>query len=426
MSASVALQHETSPATLRRADPWLVAALLSFETLFVLFLMAGRYKADPRLQSLTESISIDITALLFGACVVGMIAVILGRKYRLSVAAPAVLASAGAFFGYAVLSLLWTPGGTYAQSKALHVGGLTAGTLAFCAVVIASRRYRVERLFAVFVAFCVWLSLESVLYQQATGSDQSVMALGGNYLGLGRMIGAAALVALSHGLFVARPGLPRTVSITLAVAFGAVLLILGGRMPLLATAAGALAPLVIAVNLHPRDTRRWARWTYGLLLVGALGGAAYLFAASEAPRTLQRLMVLSDAALDSSVQGRFEHYESAVEFWWERPVFGHGIGAWPMLLLRDEVRAYPHNLVLEVLVELGLLGLLLLAALAVCACRSLGSLKQIAADPLRMTILMLLVNALCNALVSGDLADNRFLFAILGLACLPRCRKDKP
>jgi O-antigen ligase len=426
MSTTPAVQHDHVVIDARRADPRFVAALLSFEMLFMLFLMAGRYKADPRFQWITEWTSIDLTALLFGGCGLAATVIILGKKHRLSAASPAFLLAAAAFFGYVVLSVLWTPGGAYARSKLLHVGVLTAGTLASCTVIVASRRYRVERLFVVFAGFCVWLAVESMLAHFRTGSGRSVMALGGNYLGLGRMIGAAALMTLSYALFLARPGLPRVGGLVLTVGFCVVLLVLGGRMPLLATAAGALVPLVFVLGLDPRYTREWSRWVYGGLLILAAVFVVYLFVSSETPQTLRRMSALMDGDLDSSAYGRLESYESAVHFWWEQPVFGHGIGAWPILHLRNDVRAYPHNLVLEVLVEFGLAGLLLLGAMMACAWRSLGTLREIVADPLRITIVMLLVNALCNAMVSGDLSDNRFLFGVLGLACLPRMRRDEP
>ncbi len=426
MSATASVAHEPTLPAARRVDPWIVTTLLSLETLFVLFLMAGRYKADPRFAWVTEWTSLDITALMFGASGLAAGMVVLGRRYRLPAAAPAVLVSAGALFGYAMLSLVWTPGVVYAQSKALHVGVLTAGTLTVCAAVVASRRYRVARLLLLLVLFCVWLSIESVVSYQAAGNERSVTALGGNYLGLGRMIGAAALVALSYGLFFAPAGIARAVSLGLFAIFCGVLLILGGRMPLLATAAGALVPLVITLVLHPHYTRRWARWTYWFVLVVAVVGLVYLFASPEAPQTLRRMTLLLDGSLGSSAQGRVECYEAAVRLWWERPVLGHGLGSWPVLYLHSDVRAYPHNLVLELLVELGLCGLLLFGILMVAAWRSLGSLRQIAADPLRITILMLLVGALFNAMVSGDLNDNRFLFAVLGLACLPRRGRKQP
>jgi O-antigen ligase len=427
MSATASIAHEpTLPAAARRADPWIVTTLLSLETLFVLFLMAGRYKADPRFAWITEWTSLDITALTFGASGLAALLVILRRGYRLPAAAPAVLFGAGALFGYAVLSMAWTPGAVYAQSKALHVGVLTSGTLVICAGVIASRRYRVARLLFLLVLFCVWLSIESVLSYQAAGDGRSVTALGGEYLGLGRMIGAAALVALGYGLFFAQPGIARAGSLALFVAFCGVLLILGGRMPLLATAAGALVPLVIMLVLHPHYTRRLARWTYWLLLVVAGIVLVYLFASPNAPQTLRRMTLLVDGSLGSSAQGRLECYEAAVRLWWERPLLGHGLGAWPLLYLQSDVRAYPHNLVLELLVELGLCGLVLFGTVMVAAMRSLGSLRRIAADPLRMTILMMLIGALGNAMVSGDLSDNRFLFGVLGLACLPRQGRKSP
>ena len=90
MSATASIVHEPTLPAARRADPWIVTTLLSLEALFVLFLMAGRYKADPRFAWVAEWTSLDVTALTFGATGLAALLVVLRRGYRLPAAAPAV------------------------------------------------------------------------------------------------------------------------------------------------------------------------------------------------------------------------------------------------------------------------------------------------------------------------------------------------
>ncbi|MBN1908708.1 MAG: O-antigen ligase family protein [Pirellulales bacterium] len=407
----------------RRADPWIVTTLFSFETLFVLFLMAGRFKADPRFERLAEWLSIDLTALFFGLSVLAGGVVVLRRGYRFPRSAPVVLVCAGLFFSYAVLSLLWTPGGDYARSKALYVGVLTFWTLAACAVVIASGRRRVVRFFLLLTLFAVWLAAESLWSFRETEAGHSIEALGGNYLGLGRMIGAAGLILLGYGLLLADSRAKRWAALAGFLGFCGVLLILGGRMPLLATVAGAVVPLGMAIVSQPGRRVRRRMATYALLLGVLLVGGIALSFSEWAPQTLQRMQRLWEGELGHSTASRLEAYPAGIEYWWQRPLLGHGIGAWPMLYLHSDVRAYPHNLIIETLAELGLVGLGLLIALFWAAWRALGPVRQLTSDPLRLIVLMLLVNALANAMTSGDLPDNRFLFGMLGLTCLPGRRR---
>ena len=403
-----------------RADPWIVSTFVSFEALFVLFLTAGRYKADPRFQWIAEWISIDLTALFLLLSVAAAGMVVLGRQYRFPAGLPAFLLLTSLLFGYAFLSRLWTPGAQYAATKSLHIAVLTTWSIVGCGVVIASDRCRLRRFLLLIVLFAIWLSVESLIcYRQGPGG--SISALGGNYLGLGRVIGLAAIVVFAHGLFIARTTTVRALCFALFGFFFLVLLILGGRMPLMATAAGALVPAGLVMFSMVQKTPRRGMWLYLALLLGAGLGAAHLFGLGEsAPQTLRRIMVLFDPQAGTSAMSRMDGFHAAPESIQSRPVFGHGIGSWPILYLKMDVRSYPHNLILETLVELGLCGLLLLGALILCALRRLGTITRISRDPLRIMVLMLFVNVLCNAMVSGDIPDNRLMFGVLGLMFFPK------
>jgi len=120
------------------------------------------------------------------------------------------------------------------------------------------------------------------------------------------------------------------------------------------------------------------------------------------------------------VTARLDYYQSAISLWTKRPVFGHGIGAWPILVGLPDSQAYPHNIILEILVELGVFGLTLFTIVFLFALRQFGSLRTIRNDPWRLLILMLFFHAVVNAMVSGDISDNRLLYGILGLMALPQ------
>lgn len=421
MSQTIVVKADLSTTGRRRTTRVSLATFCSFEAMFLLFLMAGRYKGDPRFQWIAERFSLDLTAMFLLISGAAGLAVMFGRGYRLPRYATGFMAAGAALFGYMVLALLWTPGNVYACTKALHIGVLTTWTAMATGLIIASDRRRVERFLLLLVLFAVWLSFESVTAHSQSGNSGSVAALGGNYLGLGRVIGPAALVALGYGLFMAKTTFARALGFVTAAMFVFVLLILGGRMPLLATAAGGLIPLFLAARSASATRHRQAMWTYVALLIVAGATILYLGCSEQAPQTLRRMAGLFQSDLGRSSYARAQYYQAAIEYWWQRPFIGHGLGAWPVLHFQGDFRAYPHNILLEILVEFGLCGLGLLAWLFLAAKRSLGTMARIGADPLRVIVLMVFVNALANAMVSGDIPDNRFLFGTLGLMLLPGC-----
>ncbi|MBN2293389.1 MAG: O-antigen ligase family protein [Pirellulales bacterium] len=419
MSQAIVIKNDLSIAAGRGGARLSLATFFSFEALFLLFLMAGRYKGDPRFQWIADRFSLDLTAVFLAASGAVGLVVLLGRGYRLPRGAGGFMTAAAALFGYMTLSLLWTPGDAYAHTKALHIGILTVWTAVASGLVIASERRRVERFLLLLVLFAVWLSAESLMAHDRSGDSGSVVALGGNYLGLGRVIGPAALVALGYGLFMANNSFARAIGLGMAVVFVFVLLILGGRMPLLATAAGGLVPLALAVRSASINRHRKAMWVYAAMLIAVATTIFYQGCSEQAPQTLRRMAGLFQTDWGNSSFARTQYYQAAVEYWWQRPFIGHGLGAWPVLHFQGDFRAYPHNILLEVLVEFGLCGLGLLTWLFIAAKRSLGTMARIGADPLRIIVLMVAVNALANAMVSGDIPDNRFLFGALGLMLLP-------
>ena len=81
---------------------------------------------------------------------------------------------------------------------------------------------------------------------------------------------------------------------------------------------------------------------------------------------------------------------------------------------------YPHNMILEVLSEFGVVGFFLWAAPFLYAFWQFFRGSDPRHDPWAMLALMLLANALINAMVTGDLTDNRAVFAFLGFLVVRR------
>ncbi|MBC8423098.1 O-antigen ligase family protein [bacterium] len=394
----------------------ILTRLLCFETVFAFFLLAGRFKDDPHLAW----IPFDLTAGLFVASVGTGLVVICRRGVVFSRRGLYLAISVLPLLAWLSLSRLWSPSQVYAAEKTLFSWTLLFWPLLASALVIAPERERLRRFAFIIAGLGAWLVTDVLIRSDMTGLRPLMHVLGSAYLGLGRAIGLAAIVTWWAAL---RPGIRTRYRLGLLLLAGAqlfTLMIMGGRGPLLATMVGLLAPLVVAVffpNVR-RQGERYLKATLALLLIATVVLAPAMIWGGVSPRTLERsTSLLTEGNKDHSTTQRLYYYKVAAEEWRAAPIVGHGVGSFPLLIDRGDKAYYPHNLLLEIMVELGLVGLMLLLIPMIVGLNQLRP-GWIGNDPLRLLVLALFVNTLVNAQVSEDLTGNRLLFAVLGLMAL--------
>jgi O-antigen ligase len=123
-----------------------------------------------------------------------------------------------------------------------------------------------------------------------------------------------------------------------------------------------------------------------------------------------------------SATGRLMRFEKAIESLLSFPqiITGLGIGGFSVYSASfDDIRGdYPHNIFLEVGSELGIFGLIAIIYLIfssffkiICQIKK-GQLNN---KIFYYTLLSLFIFMLINSSISGDINDNRLLFAIIGL-----------
>jgi O-antigen ligase len=128
-----------------------------------------------------------------------------------------------------------------------------------------------------------------------------------------------------------------------------------------------------------------------------------------------------DAAEDIAARGganRFVYYAAAVAFWLEAPIFGNGVGSFSIMLRGEErLGAIPHNMILEILCSLGLVGLgLFLVMLWIAGGLVAGG--RLRRDPLLLGVAMLVMAQFVSAMLRGDLGAQERLFLWLGLMAM--------
>jgi len=391
-----------------------LAAIFSFEAIFAAFINAGHFKGAPEFAW----VPVDLTALTFALSVLAALVILGTRGLRVPRGALPILAFGLAFVLYVVASLMWTPSRVYGLQKAEFVGVLTLWAFVGPAVVIAGETRRMRRFLVFLLAFAVWVGIDVAERYAHTSGPSFIPVLGSTYLGVGRAIGVGSAIALTGALARRLHPLARAAAALLYAVLLYLLLVVGGRGPFLATLIASLVPLVLAIRLPAPGVlavRRYLPWMLAALVVVA-ASVTVLATGPNPPQTLRRLEFAGSAAMGgSSVATRSSWDFSSLRLWSQRPLVGHGVGSWPVLMGFTDARAYTHDIVLEVLVEYGAIGLLLLGGMFVTAVGNLGPWRSLRFDAWRVLLLMLFVNTLVNALISGDLSDNRMLFTVAGM-----------
>ena len=390
----------------------LLASLVSFEALMVLYMFAGVYKADPRFAW----VPVDPTGLFFVLSVlVGSFIIVLNPIHKKGL--PVVFAMLCLVVWFMV-SLLWSPSRLYGPDKVFLMETLALWAVIAGAVIIAPDPERLRRLFTLLLLLSLWVAVEAVLIYAETGGQLRRVALeSGSYLNMGRVCGLGALVALVAWLSGGQR-VVRWLCLLLFVGFGFALAIGGGRGPLVATAL----PLLISVVIGVRLTRRKILYSPAqlsvlvLLLIVAGGLTLYGEVTEQRLGTLERLYELTEGDFGTAAT-RARYYAKAGELWSEAPLLGHGTGSWPLLTGSADAPHYPHNVFAELLVEGGAVALVLFLMLLGVAIRPV-TLERLRQDPQALCAMMLFANTFLNAMMSGDLPGNRAMFLMIGMLAL--------
>ncbi len=403
----------------RWQDPGLLAwkrlprDMFSFEATLLLFLFAGRFKAEAGLADLP----VDLTAVAFGlSVVVGGL-----HLYRRNLAVPrrgsSIVAATLLLVADLALSLAWTPGVVYARQKVLYAATLMTWPLVAGAFIVAPERERVGRLARLVVFASLLVAFSTLAVAAREGMDRVIWVVGSEYLGIGRAVGLA--VAVAYVVVLTASSRRETwLGLALMLVLITVLLISGGRGPLLATLVVVVAPLALLPLVRRSAPERTIVRRAALTVLCLTLAFSLLLASGRAPVTLQRATLLvQEEGGGYSAAERAHYYGWAIESWHRHPIIGSGVGSFPILYDRPDAPFYPHNIFLELLAEQGVLGLALFLLVLLAAARQVRY-RDLARDPLLLLVVLFALNTFVNAQVTADLPSNRMLFATLGLLAL--------
>lgn len=381
-------------------------------------LVLGAYLLIPYYKGAVQPYSpIDLTVVLAVANAAQIVPVLFRRRRPAGFGGRLALWLA---LGAVVLGgVLYAPDPSLAMNKAVTYWVLVVMPLVPAALRVVSEP---GQLALVATAFCAMGAVVSVLGLDLLSPNSRLTVLGMNTIQVAR----AAMFLPITGILFAIPLQLRWLTI-LTIALIPISLVV-------ALASGSRGPLLVIAVLGTCGAARYfarmrvGRWRAlaagaGVAVLGVLVVA--LFSSSLPAASLARFGDLlafiqgTGGGTETSAAVRVVLFGFAVQLWSSSPLIGVGTGGFLVLstlALGPAGDAYPHNAILQVLAENGLVGLVVFGAVMM-----VGLLRKLPNDSVAATVHALYAFFLLNAMVSGDIfTDRETLGLLLLLLVLPR------
>ncbi len=266
---------------------------------------------------------------------------------------------------------------------------------------------------AIFAVYTLYVSISS-------GVSGFVGVSEGNYLGLGRSAGIGSLI------FIILYILGNTTRFIKAIGFVGVLLTStsllgsGSRMPLISLLL--LIGYLFIASVKYRSGVIYVRKGFtnflAFILISSFA-AIGIFSTGAFDTVMHRLEVLlTEENGGASAAARIERYETAMDMWSDHPILGEGIGSFPLAYSDKDQNDYPHNIFLEFMSELGIVGLLLFLGLLLASVyygTKVQPKNLMFFTPEQSVLILVMGFLLINANSTGDINDNRMLFTFISL-----------
>lgn len=320
------------------------------------------------------------------------------------------------FLLYIATSMTWSTSSDYATFKFVRIASVCTLLIVAPAMLFPNER-SVFRMFKLSIYVSVLLAVVIILGYLSPHYSRSFHLLGSkSHLASGRLLGFGIVVTTYYVLTSERTPESYSHGLMLGILlFG--ITVSESRGPMVAAAIAASLLVVLVLYFERADSRR----LYQFIIISVLGGVSLFVLVvmfDISIPNVDRIIPLLRGDLDPSNVRRLDLYQNGVLLWLESPIVGSGLGSFGVWYHGTDIREFPHNFVLEILAELGVVGLLIFGALLCCAFRPLVA--NYRDHPIAILLFCLLVYALLNASFSEDLQGDRMVYALVGLSTCVR------
>lgn len=400
-----------------------IKLLFSAESIFFCFLFSGAIELMFK--------GLDLTAPLFALSIITGLYRLIKKPYLFKdLFFPTVLF--GLFAMFILISYLYTSSSSYGLDKIIRLFSLTSWSFIGVFIIIRSRESAIKFfnagiLVTVIICLVSLISFNHLNYTSDFIYTEQLRVGNNNAIGLARLAGTGTLLLMTMMLFQGKSSkLLSVVGISLSTI---VLFLTGSRMPLISL----LITILLIVGLAVRINKSGIVFNKGILwvLLISMGGIITAVLNWNSPKVYMmrvrlEMLVSSNGNLDASSYERMQRFDAAKEMFFSKPFLGHGIGSFSMYYDGVDLKSYPHNIFLELLSEVGLLPFVIFTVLLIItAVNFVKALKRGMLDEVQLSTLAILAYAIINANVTGDINDNRVMFAFLAIGLMmPHFKKD--
>ena len=392
---------------------------MTLAILFAIFLIPTKYAALSAKLHLPFCLS--PTFLLFGIILSVILLKVIQKRKLPKIPKRLFLPYLG-FGSLMLLSVTYTPNLIYGQNKCLEFATYTTFAC-FAPFFLFRTKLILERFFYTLIAISVFLSVAVFItnppYLSSPVKFHTVF--GGNYLAIQHIVGIGALLIIYYFSFKNRIKKQVSWLILLLIMFIGTLFYAGGKGTVLTFFITIIFMSITSIKFENKFKRILINkriLIFSLLVI--LAGTSLLF--SKISETfLERTKFLLSSGSYAQVE-RLENAKVALELAYRHPLSGVGAGGFSNFSIQMkgiERFKYPHNILLEIISEFGLIGLIFFVLIIAFAFKRLlysqSKYRHSKLSPLPNAILSLFIFSFLNSLSSGDI-NNHLLFAWIGTA----------
>lgn len=323
-----------------------------------------------------------------------------------------------------IASLLYTPGTEYATSKSLLFVTLTAWS--FFGVFILIRDLDSLSLFIKGILFYSVISVGYTVFDYFNSGLTTGYGRFGindsNILGLARISGFGAIILLVLYLYNNIKIKKKIIPLILFIISVTALMITGSRMPLASFLFSIIVLFVLSFkfkrfnfNIDIKISKKLLSLIISvpviLILVMPFINSGIFY--TSITRFLR--MFSTEGSIDAA---RSNLYSFGFSLWEDSPIFGKGIGSFPIYFWGVDRRDYPHNIFIEALSELGFIGFAIIFILIVISIIHIFKGYVEGLNNYQLAVVLGFIYFLLNANTTGDFNDNRILFTFIALCCM--------
>lgn len=307
-----------------------------------------------------------------------------------------------------IFSLFYTSSENYAYTKTFHF--LTI-LIAFVYPMIL-KKFSIKKFFTFFILSTLIISIVytplffkaySILY--TANINVKTQMIYGSYLTVGYIIGISIILNVFSNLY------NNKIKLLITVILFSILFITGARGPIVFL---LLTFVIYGFNIIFIKRKINIKKT---ILISSLLILVFILISSKInfdvifERSINRLFALTTNE-DSASNDRLKRYYFVLEKTnSENLLLGHGFGSFGIEFEKKDLRSYPHNIFLEFLFELGIIGLFLFLFLLYLISKLLFYNKNFL---LFATFIFLLL----NSMKSLSISDSRIMFAFFAIMIL--------